>query len=146
MDDPKRLDPIMRLAEQKKSDAGRHLNSARNQQTQDQQQLEQLQGFYDEYLQQFERATSVGMNARQLSDFRIFLNNLESAIKQKSQQLVQADNHVEERRGEWLEKHQRSETLVSFQDKLSQQKSLSHSRKEQRELDDRPPGDHNPSR
>ena len=145
MDDPNRLDSIIKLADQKKSDAGRDLKYARNQQIQDQQQLKQLQDFYDEYLRQFKQATSIGMNARQLSDFRTFLNNLESAISQKNQQLMQADSRVEERRDEWRGKHQHSEMLADYQGKLSHQNIVKNTRREQKEVDDRPPGNsHSP--
>lgn len=138
MDDPKRLDSIIKLAEQKKLDAGLDLVSARTQQSLELQQLEQLQEFYDEYSRRFEQAASVGMNARQLNDYRTFLQNLESAIQQKSHQLMEADNHVEKRRHEWVDKHLRSENLANFSDQLSRQKLIKNNRREQKEADDRP--------
>ena len=138
MDDPKRLDSIIKLAEQKKLDAGVDLVSARNQQSLELQQLEQLQAFYDEYCQRFEQATSVGMNARQLNDYRTFLQNLEGAIQQKSHQLMEADTNVDERRHEWVDKHLRSENLANFSDQLSRQKLIKNNRREQKEADDRP--------
>ena len=138
MDDPKRLDSIIKLAEQKKLDAGLDLVSARTQQSLELQQLEQLQEFYDEYSRRFEQAASVGMNARQLNDYRTFLQNLEGAIQQKSHQLMEADNHVEERRHEWVDKHLRSENLANFSDQLSRQKLIKNNRREQKEADDRP--------
>lgn len=138
MDDPKRLDSIIKLAEQKKLDAGLDLVSARTQQSLELQQLEQLQEFYDEYSRRFEQAASVGMNARQLNDYRTFLQNLEGAIQQKSHQLMEADNHVEKRRHEWVDKHLRSENLANFSDQLSRQKLIKNNRREQKEADDRP--------
>ena len=138
MDDPTRLDPIIQLAEQKKQDAGRDLVGARNQQSIEQQQMEQLQEFYSEYSRRFEEAASAGMNARQLSDYRTFLHNLESAIKQKDLQLREADSNVEARRDEWVNKHQRSKNLENFSDQLSRQILLNKSRREQKEADDRP--------
>ena len=137
MDDPRRLDPIIKLAEQKKHDAGRDLVGARKQQSLEQQQLEQLEEFYSEYTQRFEQAASAGMNARQLNDYRVFLHNLESAIKQKYEQLRQADNNVEARRDEWIAKHQHSKNLNNFGDQLSREKVLNNSRREQKESDDR---------
>jgi flagellar protein FliJ len=137
MDDPRRLDSIIKLAEQKKHDAGRDLVGARNQQNLEQQQLEQLEEFYGEYTRRFEQAASTGMNARQLNDYRVFMHNLESAIKQKYQQLREADNNVEARRDEWIDKHQRSKNLTNFSDQLSREKLLKNTRREQNESDDR---------
>lgn len=137
MDDPKRLEPIIKLAEQKKSDAGRRLASARDRQTTDQQQLTQLQEFLAEYNARFEQAASAGMNAQQLCDYRIFLSNIDNAIAQKKQDSVRADRKVEESRHDWLEKHQRTEALVGAHEHMVRQQVSQRARREQKETDDR---------
>ncbi len=137
MDDPKRLEPIIKLAEQKKSDAGRRLASARDRQTTDQQQLNQLQEFLAEYNARFEQAAGAGMNAQQLCDYRIFLSNIDNAIAQKKQDSVRADRKVEESRHDWLEKHQRTEALVGAHEHMVRQQVSQRARREQKETDDR---------
>tara|TARA_R110000787_G_scaffold73381_3_gene163398 strand:- start:9896 stop:10348 length:453 start_codon:yes stop_codon:yes gene_type:complete len=137
MDDPKRLEPIIKLAEQKKSDAGRRLASARDRQTTDQQQLNQLQEFLAEYSVRFEQAAGAGMNAQQLRDYRIFLSNIDNAIAQKKQDSVRADRKVEESRHDWLEKHQRTEALIGAHEHMVRQQVAQRARREQKETDDR---------
>lgn len=137
MDDPKRLEPIIKLAEQKKSDAGRRLAGARDRQTADLQQLNQLQDFYAEYSARFAQAAAAGMNAQQLCDFRIFLSNIENAMVQKRQDSMRADRKVEESRHDWLEKHQRTEALTGAHEHMVRQQVSKRARREQKESDDR---------
>ena len=137
MDDPKRLKPIIKLAEQEKGDAGRLLTDARNQQQTDNRQLGQLQGFYNDYARQFEEAVGVGMNSRQLTDFRTFISNIDDAIARKKREIKHIDHKVEEHRRDWVEKYQRTEALTGLQKQLSEQEKIKTTRRDQKEADDR---------
>lgn len=144
MDDPKRLEPVVKLAEKHSNDAGYRLAAARNRQNADQQQLVQLQQYYAEYAKRLATDASSGMSVDQLRNYRTFLNNLGSAIEQKKLELQGSDKALEENRQDWVDKHQRNKALTDAQRQMLIRQQRRREKLDQKEVDDRAGAKHPP--
>ncbi len=133
----KRFQQLEKMAEHACDKAGRELGQAQDNHSKEQAQLEQLTGFFDEYRQRFDNAGANGMNARQLGDFRTFFGQLDNAIESQRNTLVDLGAKVTERQAEWVNKHQRTQSLSQAVEQVEKEQLLQRNKREQKELDDR---------
>ncbi len=117
--------------------AGRELGEAQDSHSKEQAQLEQLTGFFEEYRERFNSAGATGMNARQLGDFRAFFGQLDNAIEAQRQTLVDLGAQVTERQTQWVEKHQRNQSLSQALVQVQKEQLLQRNKREQKEQDER---------
>ncbi len=133
----KRFKQLEQMAENACDKAGRALGEAQDSHSREQAQLEQLTDFFDEYRERFQRAGASGMNARQLGDFRAFFRQLDSAIEAQRQTLVDLGVQVTERQTQWIEKHQRNQSLSQALEQVQKEQLLQRNKREQKEQDER---------
>ena len=133
----KRFQQLEKIAENARDKAGRELGEAQDNHNKEQAQLEQLTGFFDEYRERFNSAGATGMNARQLGDFRAFFRQLDSAIEAQRQTLVDLGVQVTERQTQWIEKHQRNQSLSQTVVQVQKEELLQRNKREQKEQDER---------
>lgn len=133
----KRFQQLEKMAEHACDKAGRELGKARDDHSKEQGQLEQLTGFFDEYSERFNSAGASGMNARQLGDFRAFFGQLDNAIEAQRQTLVDLGAQVTERQTQWVEKHQRTQSLSQALVQVQREQLLQRNKREQKEQDER---------
>lgn len=132
-----RFQQLEKMAENACDKAGRELGQAQDCHSKEQAQLEQLTGFFDEYRERFNSAGATGMNARQLGDFRAFFGQLDNAIEAQRQTLVDLGARVVERQSQWLEKHQRTQSLSQALVQVQKEQLLQRNKREQKEQDER---------
>jgi len=132
-----RFQQLEKMAEHACDKAGRELGKAQDHHSKEQAQLEQLTGFFDEYSERFNNAGASGMNARQLGDFRAFFGQLDNAIEAQRQMLVDLGAKVMERQSQWIEKHQRNESLSQALVQVQKEQLLQRNKREQKEQDER---------
>ncbi|MBQ0720131.1 MAG: flagellar export protein FliJ [Gammaproteobacteria bacterium] len=133
----KRFQQLEKMAEHACDKAGRELGQAQESHSKEQAQLEQLTGFFDEYSQRFNNAGATGMNARQLGDFRAFFSQLDNAIEAQRQTLVDLGAQVTQRQTQWVEKHQRTQSLSQALVQVQREQLLQRNKREQKEQDER---------
>ncbi len=133
----KRFQQLEKMAGHACDKAGRELGEAQDNHSKEQAQLEQLTGFFDEYSQRFSSAGATGMNARQMGDFRAFFGQLDSAIEAQRQTLVDLGAQVTERQTQWIEKHQRTQSLSQALVQVQKEQLLQRNKREQKEQDER---------
>ena len=116
--------------------AGRELGQAQDNQSKEQDQLNQLTGFFDEYRERFNSAGATGMNARQLGDFRAFFGQLDNAIESQRPVMVDMGAQVVERQALWIEKHQRTRSLSQALEQVEKEQLVQRNKREQKDTDD----------
>ncbi|MCV6605573.1 MAG: flagellar export protein FliJ [Porticoccaceae bacterium] len=126
-----RLQKISQVAENREQQSGQQLAQSRHHADAQQQQLVQLRQYRDEYQQQFQQLGGQGINARQLADFRNFLNNLNNAIGQQEQAVSNCQQNLENHHRLWLEAHQRVKALNKAVAKRRADEIYAHNRQEQ---------------
>jgi len=133
----KRFQQLEKMAENACDKAGRELGKAQDSHNKEQDQLKQLTGFFEEYSERFNNAGATGMNARQLGDFRAFFGQLDNAIEAQRQTLVDLGAQVTERQTQWIEKHQRTQSLSQALVQVQKEQLLQRNKREQKEQDER---------
>ncbi|MEZ0149516.1 MAG: flagellar export protein FliJ [Candidatus Reddybacter sp.] len=132
-----RFRQLEKMAENACDKAGRELGQAQDNHSKEQDQLNQLTGFFDEYRERFNSAGATGMNARQLGDFRAFFGQLDNAIESQRQVMVDMGAKVVERQTQWVEKHQRTRSLSQALEQVEKEQLVQRNKREQKETDDR---------
>lgn len=142
----RRFQPIQRLARHGEDQAIQQLGLAQTALSDQEQRLLDLISYRDEYAQQFHQSGKSGLDGRQLQSYQSFLNQLSLAIEQQKLKISQAQQHCDERRHDWQQRHQHSEALDSAVKRIRTQEQRIERRQEQRNSDEHTMRAHKPSR
>ncbi len=132
MNQSRRIDPILRRAQDQEDAAARVVAERQQVLSQHEARLDELRRYADEYGQSQMAAT----NAAQLANRRAFLERLEGAVDQQSQTVDQSRQTVELERGRLLLASRDKQVLEKLAASYRAQEQLVVDRRSQRELDD----------
>ena len=132
-----RLEPVVKVAENREQQAAKALGDSQEALNQAEQRLVELKNYREEYIRRFHAAGSVGMRAKQMGDYRVFLANLSQAIEQQIVLVQQAANVVEQRRQHWFSRRGKVKMLDKVVSRYQSDEQRVIDRKEQREQDER---------
>ncbi len=132
-----RLGAILELTETREQQVARQLGETNRQLQTSQRGLENLKGFRTNYTARFQQTGDRGMDARQLLNYRIFLDKINMAVTQQELAVEKAQQDVVRRRAEWEDAHRRSLGLKTVVDKARAEESRIEARKLQAEMDER---------
>ncbi len=134
----KRLQPVANLAKQTERNAARQHGDVLREFQQQQQQLEELIKYRNQYVEQFQQAGKAGLSIVQLRDYQLFLSRLDQAIAQQRQQVQQHQAVSQQSRANWMDKRGKSKMIDKVVEGREQAEQQSLEKREQRELEDRP--------
>ena len=132
----RRFQPIQRLAKHGEDQAAQQLGLSNKALSDQEQRLQELIAYRDEYAQQFHQTGQGGLDGRQLQSYQSFLNQLDIAIEQQKQQILNAQQNCDERRIDWRQKHTHSEVLASAVRRIKVQEQHNEQKQEQRNNDE----------
>lgn len=132
----RRFQPIQRLARHSEDQAAQQLGKAQRHLSDQEQRLQELIAYRDEYAQQFHVNGQAGLDGRQLQAYQSFLNQLNLAIEQQKQQILSAEEKCTERRHDWRQQHTHSEVLNSAVKRIKVQEQRKEQQQEQRSNDE----------
>lgn len=134
----RRLQPVANLAKQSERSAARQHGDVLREFQQQQQQLEELIKYRNQYVEQFQQAGKAGLSIVQVRDYQLFLSRLDQAIAQQRQLVQQHQAVSQQTQANWMDKRGKSKML----DKVVENRELAEKqtleKREQRELEDRP--------
>ncbi|MFZ2208433.1 MAG: flagellar export protein FliJ [Porticoccaceae bacterium] len=133
----KRLDSVLRMAEDRERDAAGALAQGRNRLAAQEQRLEMLLGYRAEYEARLRVRGAGGMGIGQLQEYRAFLDHLTRAIEHQRKTLAEAQQRVDMDRQHWLDETRRAQSLSKVQERLRDDEQRSAAAQEQRETDER---------
>jgi len=133
----RRLEPVVKVAENREQQAARSLGDAQSALNQAQQRLDELENYRKEYIQRFHTTGAVGMSAVQMGDYRLFLSNLSRAIEQQAGLVKQAAAAVEQQRQQWFARRGKVKMLGNVVSRFQTEEQRVADRKEQLEQDER---------
>jgi flagellar FliJ protein len=131
----KRFEPIHEIASTSAKDLSRAMADAGRKVADLERQLEQLQGYRDEYVRNSTQSSGA-MDAVKLQNYRSFLDRLGEALNQQQKSLASARQEFEKRRLQWSEKRIEAESLNRVVDRFRKEEQNAADRREQREGDD----------
>lgn len=131
----KRFEPIREIASSSADALSRGMAEAARRVADLERQLEQLERYRAEYMQNSATA-GASMDAIKLQNYRSFLDRLAEAKRQHHKNLDAARAEYEKRRALWSEKRVEAESLGRAVDRFRQEERAAEDRREQREGDD----------
>lgn len=132
----KRLEPVVKVAENRKQQAAKALGDSQSALQQAEQRLEELKNYREEYIRRFHANGAQGMSAVQMGDYRLFLSNLSRAIEQQTELVEQAAAVVEQQRQQWFNRHGKVKMLDKVVSRIQADEQRVVDKKEQMEQDE----------
>lgn len=130
-----RLSVVVDLAKRDEEAAAKVLQSTLLAVQQEQQRLQDLQRYYDEYDSRFRSITHT-MRAEQLGASRQFLQQLKESCTVQQQQILRVEHQLEQAKGVWREKHLKHDNLKKFVQRVRQEEIKALDQLEQKAVDD----------
>lgn len=127
--------PLVEIARNRELEAGRRLGVVQRRLEEAQAQLDELKRYRDEYAARLRGGAS--LTARELGEFRVFLQKLELAIEQQGKRVEEEALRLRQSRQTWLQRHQRTSALDKVLENYRDEERKEMQRREQRESDDR---------
>src|SRR6202521_6102045 len=131
----KRFEPIQEIAATSAQDSSRAMAEAGRKVADLERQLQQLQSYRDEYVQNSTQSAGA-IDAVKLQNYRMFLDRLGEALRQHLKNLDNARAEYEKRRALWSEKRIEAESLGRVVDRFRKEERHAADTREQREGDD----------
>jgi flagellar FliJ protein len=132
-----RWQSLRKIADQFEQQAAQTLGRSHGNLQQQQQRLEELLHYREEYNRQFQQSGMRGMDGTTLQSFQRFLVQLDQAIAQQRQTVAAAEHDCDDKRHAWQDKHKTTRIYDKTIERYVAQEQRTENRKEQRETDDR---------
>ncbi len=131
-----RLKPVQRVAQNKEREAAKSFGDSRRKLQEEEQKLEQLRLFEQEYQNRFEAASRGGMSAGQLQEYQGFIAKLHLTIKEQENVVEQCRKFSGDMKQHWQEKHTRTEAIGKVMGRFEKEEHQERERMEQKLSDE----------
>ena len=132
-----RFQTVVRFTESKEEKAAKQLAESQRNLLDQQNRLDSLTQFKDEYAQRFTQTGQQGMRASQLRDFHAFMGKLQSAVDQQKRLVEVAVDNVESKKKQWLSTRNETRKANTLLDRYLLQEQRIQDKQEQKESDER---------
>lgn len=136
MNRSQRMEPVVRVAGRREEDAARDLAQQRDLLARHEQQLEELQGYRNEYLERLRHQGGGGVSASRLQDYRVFLDKLDAAIGQQERIVAHQQREVDRFHQRWMEMRTRCSAMDKAVERMRREERREEERREQLESDE----------
>ncbi len=131
-----RLAPVLKLETMKEKDAVKNYADARSRLDLEQNKLQQLIDYSQEYQLMVERKGREGISATQLHSLHQFLHKLNGVIAQQQEQLLLAQDEAEQKEQSWLSQRGATKNMEKLVARHARTERLDSDKKEQKALDE----------
>jgi flagellar FliJ protein len=132
-----RLKPVTRVAENREQEAALAMAEAQQTLNECEARLNELVSYRAEYHMHYKAASSAGMEAAQIQDYRHFIAKLDQAISRQLALVDGARNVYEETKRQWFATRSKSLALDKVVTRYRHEEARSVERREQGEADER---------
>lgn len=132
----RKLDPVIEVARKSTESALVKLGETNALLQQEQNQLNDLMQYRDDYLARFRRDDPLVMSARKALELRGFLAQLDQAIHAQQLQVNQSQQLVNRQQQNWLQARNKEQALDSLMAKYQAAEQHQQQRREQRDNDE----------
>jgi len=133
----KRMQPIVRVADQREHKAAIEMAEFRRFLDAQQARLDELNNYRNDYARHFEEAGRGGMDAARMANYRRILARLNDAIVYQEQRLTGLHNEYEQVRRRWTDTRTRAASLDKVMERYRKEERRAGDRREQGESDER---------
>ncbi|MFW5453659.1 flagellar export protein FliJ [Thioalkalivibrio sulfidiphilus] len=131
----KRMQPVANVVHNRQQNAARVMGERQRALDDQQQRLQELNNYRDEYARRFEDGgeSMAGINMR---DYRLFLSRLNEAIEEQARRVEQARAALEQSRGQWTATRVHSDAVNKVVERMQADERRDEDRREQKENDE----------
>ena len=129
-----RMQSIVKIANKEEEAAARALAEAIDNLDKQGKALQELIVFKKDYAERFHKTSNT--NAMSIQQFHNFIAQLNQGIEHQQKIIVQAEEHIEEQRQLWIERHNRTRALNKVVENYAKQELDSAEKLEQKLLDE----------
>jgi flagellar FliJ protein len=131
------MEKVAQVTKGQEDEAAKMLGECQGRLQVQEQTLQNLQEYYQQYTQEMTQASGSGMSIQRYQNMQGFLGNLTKALEQQTQVVEQVRSEYEHKKGLWLDKRNRNKALGSVTEKLRFAEDVAEEKKLQRDIDDR---------
>lgn len=136
MASPSQLATLIDLARRASDDAAKQLGVVLKALEDNQQKLQMLSDYRDDYAARFERTMAAGMTPGTYRNFQAFMDKLDNAIKGQQEVVEHAGKRCEQARGVWQDAERKRMSYTTL-DKRAQQEALRlEAKRDQKAMDE----------
>lgn len=133
----KRLEPIVKLAENDEMNAARALGECQNRLNAHQARLSQLVSYRRDYVERMQRQGLAGMMVSQMQSYQRIIAQLEHGINEQTRIVENARTELEKMKNRWFESRTRTQSMDMVHGQYIRQERMHDQRREQKECDER---------
>ena len=134
----KKLQPVANLAKLNERNAAKLHGSVLRELEKQENQLDELINYRNQYLNAFKTASEAGLSAVQMQDYRIFLQRLDDAIQQQQQNVINGQQSTQSSQAKWMDTRNQSKMINKVVENRQQDENQQVKKREQRELEGQP--------
>ncbi|MEE9494469.1 MAG: flagellar export protein FliJ [Gammaproteobacteria bacterium] len=131
-----RMHVVQSVAAAREKVAAQQLGKTRQILNQQLVRLEELSNYRQQYVQQFADTGSRGISARSLQDYRVFVDRLNTAIRQQDQVVEQARVHLSTVYDQWMQTHSHTLAIGKLIGRFRDDEKIQENRLEQKLMDE----------
>ncbi len=132
-----RLNVIVELNARNEKDTLKELGAAQQKKQQAEKQLEDLKLYRQEYEVKYQSIAKIGLNIKQLLEFKAFMSKLDKAIAEQEQVVVGVEQQLINTRKQWEQQHQKTKSMQKVCEAAVKEEIKVEEKREQNEQDDR---------
>ena len=133
-----RLHPVIKVTDKKERSAAIAIAESKRTLDENISRLDILNVYLYEYMGKFRAVSEQGLSAHQMQEYRIFLDNLESAVNQQRHLVTMHQESYEKNKKLWYSARRKVKALGVVVARHEQKEQQENMRRDQKELDDRP--------
>lgn len=133
----KRMQSVADIAKSREKNAACLLGQKQQFLDQQRERLLELVTYREEYARKFQSQGSLGLDARRLNEYRVFLEKLNLAIVQQRDRITQATGDCHVCHESWMNTRVHSKALDKVVDRFRHEEHKEQEKREQNELDER---------
>ncbi len=132
-----RLNVIVELNARNEKTTLKALGSIQQQRQEAETQLENLKVYRQDYETQYQSIAKIGVNIKQLLEFRAFMSKLDLAIEEQQQVILGVEKQLSSTRIQWEQQHQKTKSMQKVCEAAVKEELKAEDKREQNEQDDR---------
>ena len=130
------LDTLIELARIASDEAAKRLGTALRAVQENEEKLQMLNGYRDDYAQRFDASMASGMTPMAYRNFQAFLDKLDSAIKGQHDIVLQGRQRSERERSHWQDSERKRMSYTTLSNRAQQQAQQLEAKRDQKLMDE----------
>lgn len=130
------LDTLIELARIASDEAAKRLGIALRTTQENEEKLQMLHGYREDYAQRFETSMAAGMTPMAYRNFQAFLDKLDTAVKGQKEVSLQARQRSERERSNWQDSERKRMSYTTLSNRAQQQAQQVEAKRDQKLMDE----------